>query len=176
MNRHECEVEGCDRPTRCKGLCNKHYERLRRTGSIGVAGDARRKPAVQCSVDGCPKEAKARTLCAGHYANWRTTGDPIPRKRPTYGQNVPRVNARGYRIVYDPEHPLAMADGYVYEHRKVAWDEGLLTDPNLIVHHRNGDRGDNRIENLEVKAQGVHVREHVEERGYVDNQYGRHAV
>lgn len=89
---------------------------------------------------------------------------------------MPRVNARGYRLLFEPDHPLAMADGYVYEHRKVAWDAGLLTDRSLVVHHRNGDRSDNRPENLEVKAQGEHVREHVTERGYVDNQYGRHSV
>lgn len=30
-----CALDGCDRPLRCKGLCNAHYKRLREQGSVG---------------------------------------------------------------------------------------------------------------------------------------------
>jgi hypothetical protein len=53
-----------------------------------------------------------------------------------------------------------MAYGYVSEHRKVAWDTGMLTDPIDHVHHRNGDKQDNRAENLEVLPGAEHARLH----------------
>jgi len=66
--------------------------------------------------------------------------------------DVERTAATGvrYRYIWDPEHPLAHSDGYVPEHRRVAWDAGLLTEAtrHVVVRHRNGDGLDNRVENL----------------------------
>lgn len=95
--------------------------------------------------------------------------------RPHYGTGEPRITENGYRLRYAPSHPLAMSHGYVYEHRMVAWDEGILTDPGDVVHHRNGDKLDNDPGNLVATSQGDHVRGHVAERGYVVNQHGRHS-
>ena len=50
---------------------------------------------------------------------------------------------------------------YVYAHRLVAEEMiGRLLRPGEVVHHRNTDIFDNRPENLEVKTNGQHVREH----------------
>ena len=70
------------------------------------------------------------------------------------------VRRNGYVDVYLPEHPLARRSGYVGEHRLVAWDAGLFTDPTWDVHHRNGDRHDNRAENLEALPHDVHTQLH----------------
>lgn len=131
-----------------------------------------RKQKEPCSIEGCERLVKARGWCDVHYACWRTTGDPIPRKIPHYGQNKPRISAQGYRLIYEPNHPLAMSHGYVLEHRKVAWDAGLLTDKSLVVHHKNHDKLDNRLGNLEVKTSSAHSTEHVKEEGEIVNQFG----
>ncbi len=58
-------------------------------------------------------------------------------------------------------HPFADAKGYVAEHRSMA--EEVLNRflwPWEIVHHINGDRGDNRLENLAVMPHGEHTRLH----------------
>jgi hypothetical protein len=61
------------------------------------------------------------------------------------------LNAHGYRMVYRPDHPRADSRGCVQEHRAVM--ETLL-DRLLAagesVHHLNGQRADNRSENLEL--------------------------
>lgn len=120
--------------------------------------------------------ATKRGWCDTHYACWRTTGNPVPQKRPHHGQNIPRITPGGYRLVYDPRHPLAASHGYVYEHRKVAWDNGILVDPSHHVHHRNHDKLDNRLSNLEAKPASQHAVDHIDEDGYVVNQYGVCAV
>lgn len=79
--------------------------------------------------------------------------------RPHYGTKR-RLRADGYIDIWVPGHPLARSDGYVFEHRVVAWEAGLLTDPSLQIHHVNGDKTDNRIENLEVLTVAEHTRRH----------------
>jgi hypothetical protein len=91
--------------------------------------------------------------------------------RPNYGSKR-RVHVSGYIDLYRPGHPLAKSDGYVFEHRLVAWEAGILTDPAQHVHHVNHDKQDNRPENLEAKDPGEHVRDHAEEAGMVRNQWG----
>jgi len=95
--------------------------------------------------------------------------------RPNYGSKR-RIGPGGYVDIYDPQHPLARADGYISEHRKVAWEAGMLTDPSHHVHHKNHRKDDNRVENLEVKPGSVHALDHVEDRGWVTNQYGTWSV
>lgn len=45
--------------------------------------------------------------------------------------------------------------GRIYEHRIVA-----KAKKGFIVHHKNGDKSDNRPENLEIMTQSQHCREH----------------
>lgn len=80
---------------------------------------------------------------------------------------VRRVIDKGednYALV--PEHPRATKQGYVLEHRIVIENYlGRLLNPGEVVHHKNGNKKDNRIENLEVMSNSDHVRHHHYEHG-----------
>jgi hypothetical protein len=54
-----------------------------------------------------------------------------------------------YVSLFRPNHPFADGKGYVREHRLFMEAHiGRVLLPTELVHHINGDTGDNRIENL----------------------------
>ena len=57
------------------------------------------------------------------------------------------LNGAGYVMVWDPGHPRAGRNGYVREHIKV-WMDAQGLPEGFNVHHLNGIRDDNRLENL----------------------------
>ena len=55
----------------------------------------------------------------------------------------------GYIRIYRPKHPLADHQGYVKEHRLIMEEKlGRYLKRNEVIHHINGNKSDNRIENL----------------------------
>ena len=64
-------------------------------------------------------------------------------------------NASGYVWVYNPNHPSCTKKGYVLEHRlTIEKFIGRYLRGNEIIHHKNKEKDDNRIENLEIIVLG----------------------
>lgn len=62
----------------------------------------------------------------------------------------------------DPFFPMVHEQGYVFEHRLVmARHLGRCLQPWEVIHHKNGDITDNRIENLQLFiSRGQHTKYH----------------
>lgn len=64
----------------------------------------------------------------------------------------------GYMLHLLPDHPSADSKGYVSEHRFVMEQKiGRYLTPKEHVHHINGIRSDNRVENLELISPSNHA-------------------
>ena len=107
-------------------------------------------------------------------------GEANPSKRPEVNQKKTETRIRngtlflkggrlsdpdGYILVRQPNHPHANSAGYVREHRLVMEDVlGRFLSPTEVVHHKNRDRADNRVENLQLCAdKAEHTRIHLDE-------------
>jgi hypothetical protein len=80
MAKRTCSIEGCERPSRSRGWCHRHYQRWREYGdSLGRAAPRQRSV---CSIDGCERFCVGRGWCSAHYQRWTKFGDPAGKALP----------------------------------------------------------------------------------------------
>ncbi len=151
--RRPCCVGGCGNDAEGRGLCHGHLQRLLRSGD--VAPDVplgRRRQADACEVASCGREPYAKGLCQAHYRRLTNDGDPradVPINSPAGEGWI----SHGYRYLVVPMELRHLTNGesQAAEHRlRMAMHLGRALLPDESVHHRNGDRRDNRLANLEL--------------------------
>lgn len=147
----ECSLGHCDRKINAGGLCETHYSRKRRGLPDWDAEIPRRMKRVgKCAHEAgnCPEPVYARGWCRLHYHRVTRLGyadaGPVGLMKAAAGEGGD--DGRGY-------HNITVNGKKYLEHRYVM-EQQLRRPlwPDETVHHRNGQRSDNRPENLELWA------------------------
>jgi len=152
----KCSVGGCMDDSRKRGWCLFHYDRWRRHGDPLLGGPKKNTPlSGKCKVEGCNNKDIAWSLCSKHYAKFKKYGDPKGGYEIDGHSKKWQLNKDGYVYKFAPDSPHVGKNRILYQHRfAMAEHLGRLLRSNELVHHMNGNKSDNRIENLEMFVKG----------------------
>lgn len=142
MESRICTVQDCtSRATKGYGMCSTHY-----------AKDLQERHALAgefCSVEGCTSGHLSKGYCDLHYGRLLRTGTTAyGHERNAYEPNPEYrryFRSDGYTVLQHKSGRVIKEHRYVMEQHL-----GRPLLPHENVHHINGVRDDNRLENLEI--------------------------
>jgi hypothetical protein len=154
-----CTIAGCGSRPLGYGLCSAHYQQALAAGAISsqiTKTASYVDGSIPCKVAACDKRPINKGMCSKH-AEQREAGiidcegnklrefRKKPRSEKWSGRD-------GYILIPGQEgHHSARVDGSVLEHRLVMERHlGRYLQEHEIVHHIDGNRQNNVIENLEL--------------------------
>lgn len=155
-----CTFEGCTdlQFIRSSGLCSRHWYQQRHGLELMPLENA------PCRFDGCPKVALQkgphRGWCNGHKTQIKEGRELKPLSHREKVAGTWRINSQGYVITKIPgTHKVLLQHRVVMEQHL-----GRTLLPWENVHHKNGNRQDNRVENLELWSKSQPSGQRVEDK------------
>lgn len=150
MTDKTCSIHGCGNIPVARGLCPSHYSKWRKTHNL-LTGKL-------CSVPGCNGPQDGNGMCGKHAQRVRRYGDAnyvTPENiRIENNRNAQPKLGQCVKTTYKKLHGR-------HEHRRVMEAYlGRILNRNEIVHHIDGNKHNNSVENLIVVTQSEHCKLH----------------
>ena len=146
-----CTLSFCNEKHLAQGLCGLHYRRSRSGRPLDAPKWIPKKKRI-CNIRGCLRKHYGKGLCSFHYQR-NLKGVPLNRDPHSHplGCNKTDTHSGYVKIKIGKDYQNTDKDGWILKHRCVM--QQCIGRPLLgheDVHHKNGIRDDNRIENLEL--------------------------
>jgi len=125
---------------------------------------------MECEC-GCGEQIKAISV-TGFPARFKSGHNLGKKEKSPAWKGGQIYDGFGYVLIHSPNHPFVNDYGYVREHRLVMEKHlGRYLEPKEEVHHINGIKDDNRIENLQLMHHNEHSKYHMSKRVMVYNRH-----
>jgi hypothetical protein len=135
-----------------------HYSRFHSTGDPlkTSSGKEHGKRSI-CLIENCLRVVEGNGYCRKHNKKFKKYGNPLSGRE----KGVGKYSRDGYWLVLKKDWVTSRKDGYILEHRYIMEKHlGRALKKDEVVHHKNGVRTDNRLENLELLKLTGHYKGH----------------
>jgi hypothetical protein len=135
-----CVIDDCKSIVLGHNYCSKHYQRWKKWGDPLYVKKVMGINKGACYVDNCEESCGSGGMCYKHYSRMKNHGSLSKPDKSRGGW----LDKKGYRYLKRDGKNIAM-------HRLVMEDHiGRPLLPEESVHHKNGQRDDNTLSNLEL--------------------------
>lgn len=152
----KCAFPSCDKPDNSGKYCHGHRQQIQKGKELSPLRPMRSRSGRHCEFPGCDRPLKTSTLCYSHNLQIKK-GTELREIRKHAPNGAGCKTRQGYVRVSIKNRTVQQHVLFMEEYL------GRRLKPFENVHHKNGIRDDNRLENLELWARPQPTGQRVED-------------